>query len=221
MQTLDARPLLDENTIGVGAILESTFNGEFENIKEIHDMLVEENKLHNWNIPPHVDAASGGFIAPFISPDLLWDFRLPTSDCRLPTADCRLPTADCRLPSVKSINVSGHKFGLVYAGMGWAIWREKEDLPDDLVFHVNYLGGDQLSFTLNFSKGADNVVAQYYNLLRFGFDGYRRTMEASIENADYLRKALEDTELFDIVDKAHTPLVAFALKDTSRRTSEG
>ncbi|RLN38382.1 hypothetical protein BBO99_00009263 [Phytophthora kernoviae] len=190
MQTLDARPLLDENTIGVGAILESTFNGEFENIKEIHDMLVEENKLHNWNIPPHVDAASGGFIAPFISPDLL----------------------------VKSINVSGHKFGLVYAGMGWAIWREKEDLPDDLVFHVNYLGGDQLSFTLNFSKGADNVVAQYYNLLRFGFDGYRRTMEASIENADYLRKALEDTELFDIVDKAHTPLVAFALKDTSRRS---
>ncbi|RLN50758.1 hypothetical protein BBJ29_009282, partial [Phytophthora kernoviae] len=192
--TLDARPLLDENTIGVGAILGSTFNGEFENIKEIHDMLVEENKLHNWNIPLHVDAASGGFIAPFISPDLLWDFRLP---------------------NVKSINVSGHKFGLVYAGMGWAIWREKEDLPDGLVFHVNYLGGDQSSFTLNFSKGAGNVVAQYYNLLRFGFDGYRRTMETSMENADYLREALEDTEFFDIVDKAHMPLVAFALKDTS------
>ncbi|KAF1790798.1 Pyridoxal phosphate-dependent transferase [Phytophthora cactorum] len=189
-----ARPLLDENTIGVGAILGNTFNGEFEDIKGIHDMLVEENEKNGWHIPLHVDAASGGFIAPFINPDLLWDFRLP---------------------NVKSINVSGHKFGLVYAGMGWALWREPQDLPDDLVFHVNYLGGDQSSFTLNFSKGAGNVVAQYYNLLRFGFDGYRSIMEASMENADYLRNALIDTELFNIVDKAHMPLVAFSLKDSS------
>ncbi|RLN98363.1 hypothetical protein BBJ28_00011846 [Nothophytophthora sp. Chile5] len=190
-----ARPLLDENTIGVGAILGSTFNGEYEDIKAIHDMIVEENEAHGWNIPVHVDAASGGFIAPFISPDLLWDFRLP---------------------NVKSINVSGHKFGLVYAGMGWAIWRENEDLPADLVFHVNYLGGDQSSFTLNFSKGAGNVIAQYYNLMRFGFDGYRCIMEASMKNADYLREELLDTGLFTIVDKAHMPLVAFSLKDTSR-----
>ncbi|KAE9058416.1 hypothetical protein PF002_g32345, partial [Phytophthora fragariae] len=140
-----ARPLLYENTIGVGAILRSTFNGEYEDIKGIHGMLVDENKRNRWHIPLHVDAASGGFIAPFISPDLLLDIRLP---------------------NVKSINVSGHKFGLVYAGMGWAIWREKEDLLEDLEFHVNYLGGDQLSFTLNFPKGEDNVVAQYYNLLR-------------------------------------------------------
>ncbi|KAE8912036.1 Glutamate decarboxylase [Phytophthora fragariae] len=189
-----ARPLLDENTIGVGAILGSTFNGEYEDIKGIHDMLVEVNERNGWHIPLHVDAASGGFIAPFISPDLLWDFRLP---------------------NVKSINVSGHKFGLVYAGMGWAIWREKEDLPEDLVFHVNYLGGDQSSFTLNFSKGAGNVVAQYYNLLRFGFDGYRRIMEASMENAAFLRNALVSTGLFNIVDKAHMPLVAFSLKDSS------
>ncbi|KAK1931072.1 Glutamate decarboxylase [Phytophthora citrophthora] len=157
-------------------------------------MLVEENERHGWLIQLHVDAASGGFIAPFISLDLLWDFRLP---------------------NVKSINVSGHKFGLVYAGMGWAIWREKEDLPDDLVFHVNYLGGDQSSFTLNFFKGAGNVVAQYYNLLRFGFDGYLRIMEASMENAAFPRKALIDTGLFNIVDKAHMPLVAFSLKDSS------
>ncbi|GMF26211.1 unnamed protein product [Phytophthora lilii] len=192
-----ARPLLDENTIGVGAILGSTFNGEYEDIKGIHDMLVMENERNGWHIPLHVDAASGGFIAPFISPDLLWDFRLP---------------------NVKSINVSGHKFGLVYAGMGWAIWREKEDLPEDLVFHVNYLGGDQSSFTLNFSKGAGNVVAQYYNLLRFGFDGYRRIMEASMENAAFLRKALVSTDLFTIVDKAHMPLVAFSLKDSTSYT---
>jgi glutamate decarboxylase len=157
-------------------------------------MLVAENEANGWNIPLHVDAASGGFIAPFISPELEWDFRLP---------------------NVKSINVSGHKFGLVYAGMGWALWREPEDLPEDLVFHVNYLGGDQSSFTLNFSKGAGNVVAQYYNLLRFGFDGYRRIMEASMANADFLRKALVSTGLFTIVDKAHMPLVAFSLKDTS------
>ncbi|KAG7375936.1 hypothetical protein PHYPSEUDO_014824 [Phytophthora pseudosyringae] len=102
--------------------------------------------------------------------------------------------------------------------MGWAIWRETEDLPDDLVFHVNYLGGDQSSFTLNFSKGAGNVVAQYYNLLRFGFDGYRRIMEASMDNAAFLRKALVETDLFDIVDKAHMPLVAFSLKDSSAYT---
>lgn len=192
-----ARPLLDENTIGVGAILGSTFNGEYEDIKGIHDMLVEENEKNGWAIPLHVDAASGGFIAPFLSPELEWDFRLP---------------------NVKSINVSGHKFGLVYAGMGWALWREKEDLPDDLIFHVNYLGGDQASFTLNFSKGAGNVVAQYYNMIRFGFDGYRRIMEASMENAEYLRNALVATGHFRIVDKKHMPLVAFTLIDSSRYT---
>ncbi|KAE9285842.1 hypothetical protein PR003_g26472 [Phytophthora rubi] len=140
-----ARPLLDENTIGVEAILGSTFNGEYEDIKGIHDMLVDENKRNRWHIPLH------------------------------------------------SINVSGHKFGLVYAGMGWAIWREKEDLLEDLEFHVNYLGGDQLSFTLNFPKGEDNVVAQYYNLLRSTWTA---------------------TGLFNIVDKGHMPLVASSLKDS-------
>jgi glutamate decarboxylase len=190
-----ARALLDENTIGVSAILGSTFNGEYEDVKAIHDMLVEENEKNGWHIGLHVDAASGGFIAPFLTPELEWDFRLP---------------------NVKSINVSGHKFGLVYAGMGWALWRERSDLPDDLVFHVNYLGGDQASFTLNFSKGAGNVVAQYYNILRFGFSGYRRIMEASMENAEYLRRSLVDTGHFRIIDKQHMPLVAFTLIDSSR-----
>ncbi|KAE8881611.1 hypothetical protein PF003_g34321 [Phytophthora fragariae] len=174
-----ARPLLDENTIGVGAILGSTFNGEYEDIKGIHDMLVDENKRNRWHIPLHVDAASGGFIAPFISPDLLLDIRLP---------------------NVKSINVSGHKFGLVYAGMGWAIWREKEDLLEDLEFHVNYLGGDQLSLTLNFPKGEDNVVAQYYNLLRSAWT-------ATVGHMPLVASSLKDSpscSCFDIQEKLKT-----------------
>jgi glutamate decarboxylase len=189
-----AKPLIDENTIGVCPILGSTFNGEFEDVKGIHDMLVELNKETGWDVPIHVDAASGGFIAPFIDPDLEWDFQLPL---------------------VKSINTSGHKFGLVYAGIGWVVFREKQDLPDDLVFHVNYLGGDQASFTLNFSKGAANIIGQYYQIVRLGKDGYRQVMEISMKNAAYLRKCLVETGKFNVVDKAHMPLVAFSLKDTT------
>eukprot|EP01126_Amoeba_proteus_P054424 TRINITY_DN6695_c0_g2_i14.p1 TRINITY_DN6695_c0_g2~~TRINITY_DN6695_c0_g2_i14.p1 ORF type:complete len:366 (+),score=69.53 TRINITY_DN6695_c0_g2_i14:611-1708(+) len=185
-----ARPLIDENTIGVCPILGSTYNGEFENVKEIHDMVHELNETNGWHCRIHVDAASGGFIAPFINPDLVWDFRLPL---------------------VKSINLSGHKFGLVYAGIGWVIFREKSDLPDDLVFHVNYLGGDQASFTLNFSKGASNVLAQYYQILRLGYEGYKSVMENSMSNANYLRSRLEETGHFKIHDKGHMPLVAFSL----------
>ena len=124
--------LVDENTICVAAILGSTLTGEFEDVKLLNDLLMKKNEETGWDTPIHVDAASGGFIAPFLYPDLEWDFRLPL---------------------VKSINVSGHKYGLVYAGIGWVVWRNKEDLPDDLVFHINYLGSDQPTFTLNFSKG--------------------------------------------------------------------
>ena len=170
-----ARPLIDENTIGVCPILGSTFNGEFEDVKAIHDMLEEVNKEKGWDIPIHVDAASGGFIAPFLTPELLWDFRLPL---------------------VKSINASGHKFGLVYAGIGWIIFREAKDLPENLVFHVNYLGGDQASFTLNFSKPASTVVGQYFNFVRLGFDGYRAVMQNSMESAAYLRSKLQKNGQF-------------------------
>jgi len=185
-----AKPLIDENTIGVCPILGSTYNGEFENVQEIHDMVQQLNEENGWHIRIHVDAASGGFIAPFINPDLVWDFRLPL---------------------VKSVNLSGHKFGLVYAGIGWVIFREKSDLPEDLVFHVNYLGGDQSSFTLNFSKGASNVLAQYYQFLRLGFSGYKAVMQNSMANAAYLRQNLLETGHFQIHDKAHMPLVAFSL----------
>nr|CAD1832167.1 unnamed protein product [Ananas comosus var. bracteatus] len=137
-----------------------------------------------------------GFIAPFLYPELEWDFRLPL---------------------VKSINVSGHKYGLVYAGIGWCIWRSKEDLPDELIFHINYLGADQPTFTLNFSKGSSQVIAQYYQLIRLGYEGYKNIMENCRENATVLKQGLERTGRFDIVSKDDgVPLVAFSLKDRSR-----
>ncbi|KAK2999927.1 hypothetical protein RJ639_024202, partial [Escallonia herrerae] len=179
-----AAEMVDENTICVAAILGSTLNGEFEDVKRLNDLLIEKNKQ-----------TGGGFIAPFLYPELEWDFRLPL---------------------VKSINVSGHKYGLVYAGIGWVIWRSKEDLPEELIFHINYLGADQPTFTLNFSKGSSQVIAQYYQLIRLGFEGYRNIMENCQENATKLKEGLEQTGRFNIVSKDHgVPLVAFSLKDNS------
>ncbi|XP_075510438.1 glutamate decarboxylase [Primulina tabacum] len=187
--------MVDENTICVAAILGSTLNGEFEDVKLLNDLLLKKNKETGWDTPIHVDAASGGFIAPFLYQELEWDFRLPL---------------------VKSINVSGHKYGLVYAGIGWVVWRTKVDLPEELIFHINYLGADQPTFTLNFSKGSSQVIAQYYQLIRLGFEGYQNIMENCQENAMVLREGLERTERFNIVSKDHgVPLVAFSLKDNS------
>ncbi|RVW27587.1 Glutamate decarboxylase 1 [Vitis vinifera] len=137
MDPVKAVEMVDENTICVAAILGSTFNGEFEDVKLLNTLLTQKNKRTGWDTPIHVDAASGGFVAPFLYPELEWDFRLPL---------------------VKSINVSGHKYGLVYAGVGWAIWRSKEELPEELIFHINYLGG------------SSQVIAQYYQFLRMGFE---------------------------------------------------
>lgn len=147
----EAVDLVDENTIGICAILGTTYTGEYEDVKAINDLL-EERKLDCYI---HVDAASGGFVAPFINPQLEWDFRLPR---------------------VISINVSGHKYGLVYPGVGWAVWRDPEYLSKELIFNINYLGADQASFTLNFSKGASQVLGQYYQLIRLGKRGYRAIM---------------------------------------------
>ncbi|KAM7251474.1 hypothetical protein ACFE04_023357 [Oxalis oulophora] len=190
--------MVDENTICVAAILGSTLNGEFEDVKMLNDLLEKKNEETGWNTPIHVDAASGGFIAPFLYPELEWDFRLPW---------------------VKSINVSGHKYGLVYAGIGWVVWRGKDDLPDDLVFHINYLGADQPTFTLNFSKGSSQIIAQYYQFVRLGFEGYKNIIANCMENAKILRDGLEQTGRFDIVSKdIGVPLVAFSLKDSSKHT---
>ncbi|GJN27468.1 hypothetical protein PR202_gb15496 [Eleusine coracana subsp. coracana] len=193
----EAVRMVDENTICVAAILGSTLTGEFEDAKRLNDLLAVKNRRTGWDTPIHVDAASGGFIAPFLYPELEWDFRLPL---------------------VKSINVSGHKYGLVYAGVGWVVWRSKEDLPDELIFHINYLGADQPTFTLNFSKGSSQIIAQYYQFLRLGFEGYRNVMENCMESARTLRDGLERTGRFTVISKDQgVPLVAFTFKgrDTS------
>ncbi|KAH9603375.1 hypothetical protein KSS87_020984 [Heliosperma pusillum] len=188
--------MVDENTICVAAILGSTLTGEFEDVKKLSELLTDKNKETGWDTPIHVDAASGGFVAPFIYPEIEWDFRLPL---------------------VKSINVSGHKYGLVYAGVGWVIWRSKEDLPEELVFHINYLGADQPTFTLNFSKGSSQIIAQYYQLIRLGFEGYKNIMENCRDNASVLQEGIERTGCFEVVSKdVGVPLVAFSLKDSSK-----
>ncbi|PIA63959.1 hypothetical protein AQUCO_00201345v1 [Aquilegia coerulea] len=196
MDPFKAVQMVDENTICVAAILGSTLNGEFEDVKLLNDLLVQNNTNTGWDTPIHVDAASGGFIAPFLYPELEWDFRLPL---------------------VKSINVSGHKYGLVYAGIGWVVWRSKEDLPEELIFHINYLGADQPTFTLNFSKGASPIVGQYYQFLRLGSEGYKKVMQNCMESARLLREGLEKMGQFEIVSKVKgIPLVAFAFKNQNK-----
>ena len=157
---------IDENTIGICTILGSTYTGQYEDTKKVNDLLVEKNI----DCPIHVDAASGGFVAPFVVPDLEWDFRLD---------------------KVVSINVSGHKYGLVYPGVGWVVWRSPEFLPKELVFNINYLGADQASFTLNFSKGASQVLGQYYQFIRLGKAGYKSIMLNLTRTADYLSACLK------------------------------
>lgn len=192
MDPVKAVEMVDENTICVAAILGSTLTGEFEDVKLLNELLTKKNEETGWDTPIHVDAASGGFIAPFLYPDLEWDFRLPL---------------------VKSINVSGHKYGLVYAGVGWVVWRSKEDLPDDLIFHINYLGSDQPTFTLNFSKGSSQIIAQYYQFIRLGFEGYKNIMENCMENAKVLKEGIDKIGKFNIVSKdIGVPLVAFSVK---------
>ncbi|MDG2307470.1 MAG: glutamate decarboxylase [Candidatus Binatia bacterium] len=184
--------LTDENTIGVVGILGVTYTGAYEPIEEVHDALVDLKKRTGLEVPMHIDAASGGFIAPFLQPKLKWDFRLPL---------------------VKSINVSGHKYGLVYPGVGWVIWRDQAELPEDLVFHVNYLGGDFPTFTLNFSRPGNQIIAQYYNFLRLGKDGYRRVQQASKDVATYLSSEIAKMGPFDLLsDGTDIPVFAFRMK---------
>ncbi|KPI35891.1 Glutamate decarboxylase 4 [Cyphellophora attinorum] len=184
----EAVKLVDENTIGICSILGLTYTGEYEDTKAINDLLVA-NKI---DCPIHVDAASGGFVAPFVNPNLKWDFELE---------------------KVVSINVSGHKYGLVYPGVGWVVWRSQEYLPQELIFNINYLGADQASFTLNFSKGASQIIAQYYQLIRLGKRGYRSIMLNLTRTADYLAAQLQELG-FIIMSQGGgrgLPLVAFRL----------
>ncbi|KAI8097851.1 glutamate decarboxylase [Gilbertella persicaria] len=189
-----AAELVDENTIGVCAILGSTYTGHYEDVQTLNTLLEAKNKANGWDVNIHVDAASGGMVAPFVNPDLVWDFRLNR---------------------VVSINVSGHKYGLTYAGIGFAIWRSKEYLPESLIFNINYLGSDQASFTLNFSKGAAHIIAQYYILIRLGQSGFKKIMGNLTDTADHLSERLLSTGRFEILSETNgrgLPLVAFRLK---------
>lgn len=185
---------IDENTIAVGAILGTTYSGQADPIEEINDLLLKIKKEKGWDIPLHIDAASGGFVVPFTKPDFAWDFRLE---------------------QVKSINVSGHKYGLVYPGIGWIIYRDESDFPEDLVFKVNYLGGWMPTYTLNFSCNSVFVLGQYYNFLRLGREGYTHIMTNCIANAQYLSKKLEKSGKFEMINNAQMlPIVAVKLKDS-------
>ncbi|AGZ52354.1 glutamate decarboxylase [Mycobacterium kansasii] len=187
-QVIDA---VDEDTIGVVAILGTTYTGELEPVAEICAALDGLAARGGVDVPVHVDAASGGFVVPFLHPDLQWDFRLPR---------------------VVSINVSGHKYGLTYPGVGFVVWRGPEYLPEELVFRVNYLGGDMPTFTLNFSRPGNQVVGQYYNFLRLGREGYTKVMQALSQTARWLGEQLEGAEHCELIsDGSAIPVVAFRL----------
>jgi glutamate decarboxylase len=187
----EAAALCDENTIGVVAVLGSTFDGSYEPIADICSALDRLAAGGGPDVPVHVDGASGGFIAPFVQPDLEWDFRLPR---------------------VQSINASGHKYGLVYPGVGWAIWRDKEALPSDLIFDVNYLGGSMPTFALNFSRPGSEVIAQYFMFVALGSAGYRAVQHGSSRVAQHIAKEVSELGPYRLItDGSDLPVFAFTV----------
>jgi len=189
----EAAARCDENTIGVVAILGSTMDGSYEPVGEINAELDRLAATGGPDVPIHVDGASGGFVAPFLQPGLVWDFRVPR---------------------VASINASGHKYGLVYPGVGWVVWREAEALPKDLVFNVNYLGGQMPTFALNFSRPGAHVAAQYYNFLRLGFSGYQRVHQACQDVAVHMSGRIAKMGPFELITEGRElPVFAFRIAD--------
>ncbi len=190
----DVEPHVDENTIGVAAVVGTTFTGHADDVVGINRLLLDLKEKNGLDVPMHVDGASGGFVWPFLYPESKWDFRLE---------------------QVQSINASGHKFGFVYPGIGWLIFRDKEALPDDLVFYENYLGKEDATFTLNFSTGSAMVLAQYYMLIRLGRSGYRYLMEATRENSRVLGERIKELGPFELIGEGEEqlPLVAFNLAE--------
>ncbi|GAA1375378.1 glutamate decarboxylase [Streptomyces beijiangensis] len=188
-----AADLCDENTIGVVGILGSTFDGSYEPIAGLCAALDALQERTGLDVPVHVDGASGAMVAPFIDPELEWDFRLPR---------------------VSSINTSGHKYGLVYPGVGWALWRSPAELPEELVFRVNYLGGDMPTFALNFSRPGAQVVAQYYTFLRLGREGYRAVQQSTRDVARGLAERIEAVGDFQLLTRGNElPVFAFTTAD--------
>ena len=196
MTPAEVRKRCDENTIGVVPTLGVTFTGEFEPVRAVAEALDAHQASTGLDIPIHVDAASGGFLAPFCAPNLVWDFRVPR---------------------VKSINASGHKFGLAPLGVGWVVWRDEASLPEELVFHVNYLGGNMRDIALNFSRPGGQIVCQYYNFLRLGREGYRKIHTACYETAQYLAAEIARLGPFEIIFggamEAGIPALCWKLKE--------
>ncbi|MDO5851144.1 MAG: glutamate decarboxylase [Methanobacteriaceae archaeon] len=187
---------VDENTICVGAVVGTTFTGESDSVEKINDVLLEIKEEKGWNIPIHVDAASGGFILPFSEPEIKWDFRLE---------------------QVRSINVSGHKYGLVYPGIGWLLFKNKDDIPEELIFNINYLGNEMSNYSLNFSKGSSMIIAQYYNFLRLGKKGYTDIVNNMLSNSKYLIERIEQSNKFNIINKnAVLPVIVLSLKNEDK-----
>jgi glutamate decarboxylase len=189
---------IDQYTIGVVGILGITYTGLYDDIEALDKVITKYNRAHRDrpSVPIHVDAASGGFFTPFIEPDLKWDFRLK---------------------NVVSINTSGHKYGLVYPGIGWIVWREPEYLPEELIFKVSYLGGEMPTMAINFSRSASQIIGQYYNFLRFGFDGYKSIHERTRDVAVGLAKMVSETGLFEVLnDCGRLPIVCYRLRPGAR-----
>lgn len=187
---------VDENTIGVVPTLGVTFTGQYEPVKEVSDALDQLQLEKGLDIPIHIDAASGGFLAPFIEPDLEWDFRLPR---------------------VKSINASGHKFGMAPLGVGWVLWRDTAYLDEELIFQVNYLGGNIPTFALNFSRPGGQIITQYYTFLRLGREGYRKIQQECYDTAYFLAEAIDQMGIFTIIHSGEggIPAVTWKLKENA------
>lgn len=196
LDTTKLKLLIDENTIGVFVILGSTFTGAFEPVEKISDILDEVEQETGNDVKIHVDGASGGFVAPFIYPNLKWDFRIER---------------------VISINTSGHKFGLTTAGLGWVIWKDLKYLPSTLRFKLDYLGGVEETFNLNFSRPGFPVVHQYYNLLSLGREGYTKIFENCLTNARILSKFLEDSKYFKVLSVIHKPALPYTYSKEAKK----
>jgi len=194
MSAEEAVKRCDENTMGVIPTLGVTFTCQYEPVQEVCEALDKLQEETGLDIPVHVDAASGGFLAPFVEPDLVWDFRLPR---------------------VVSINASGHKFGLSPLGVGWIVWRDKEHLPEDLIFWVNYLGGNMPTFALNFSRPGGQIVAQYYNFIRLGREGYRQIQQACYDTAQVISDKIGAMGPFEIIydGRGGIPALSWSLKE--------
>lgn len=188
---------IDDYTIGVVGILGITYTGMLDDIKGLDSAIEEYNKKAKISVPIHVDGASGAMFCPFVDPSLEWDFALK---------------------NVVSISTSGHKYGLVYPGIGWVIWKDEEYLPKELIFSVSYLGGELPTIAINFSRSASQIIGQYYNFLRFGFEGYKAIHQKTRDVAQFLAKGVEETGYFDVINKAEVmPIVCYKLKDSVQK----